>query len=47
MVLVKKGPFIRFFILDHIGQENEFYDILQRRKNFLSYKNKKLKRSKN
>ena len=47
MVLVKKGPFIRLFILGHIGTENEFYDILQRRKNFLSYKNKKLKRSKN
>ena len=47
MVLVKKGPFIRLFILGHIGQENEFYDILQRRKNFLSYKNKKLKRSRN
>ena len=47
MVLVKKGSFFRLLILGHIGQENEFYDILERRKNFLSYKNKKLKRSKN
>ena len=47
MVLVKKGPFLRLFILRHIGQENEFYDILERRNTFLRYKNKKLKRSKN
>ena len=47
MVLVKKGPFFRLFILGHIGQENDFYDILERRNTFLGYKNKKLKRSKN
>ena len=47
MGLVKKGPFIRFFILDHIGQENEFYNILQRRNTFLSNKNKNFERSKN
>ena len=47
MVLVKKGPFFRLFILGHIGQENEFYDILERRNTFLRYNNKKLKRSKN
>ena len=47
MVLVKQGPFFRLLIFGNIGQENEFYDILERRKNFLSYKNKKLKRSKN
>ena len=46
MVLVKKGPFFRLFILGHIGQETEFYDVLERRITFLSYKNKKLKRSK-
>ena len=47
MVLVNNGPFFRFFILGNIGQENEFYDILQRRNTFLGYKNKKLKKSKN
>ena len=47
MVLVKKGPFFRLFILGHIGHENEFYDILERRNTFLGYKNKKLQRSKN
>ena len=47
MVLVKNGPFFRLFILGHIGQENEFYDVLERRNTFLSYKKKKLKRSKN
>ena len=45
MVLVKKGPFFRLFILGNIGQENEFYDILERRNTFLSNKNKKLKKS--
>ena len=47
MVLVKKGPFFRLFILGHIGQENEFCDILERRNTFLRYKNKKFERSKN
>ena len=47
MVLVKKGPFIRLFILGHIGQENEFCNILEGRNTFLSYKNMKFERSKN
>ena len=33
--------------LGNIGQENVFYDILQRKSKFLGYKNKKLKKSKN
>ena len=33
--------------LGTIGQENVFYDILQRKSNFLGYKNKKFKKSKN
>ena len=33
--------------LGNIGQENVFYDILQRKSNFLGYKNKKFKKSKN
>ena len=30
MVLVKKWPFFQFFFLSNIGQENVFYDILER-----------------
>ena len=33
--------------LRNIGQENVFYDILERKKVFLGYKNKKFKKSKN
>ena len=35
------------FFLDKIGQENVFYDILERNNAFVAYKNKKLKQSKN
>ena len=41
--LSKNGHFFNFFFLGNIGQENIFYDILQRKKAFLSYKNKKFK----
>ena len=44
MVLFKQGPFFRLFIFGNIGQENEFYDILERRKNFLSYKKQKVEK---
>ena len=37
MVLVKKGPFFCLFILGNIGQENEFYDFLERRNTFVGY----------
>ena len=43
----KIGHFPSFFILGNIGQENVFYDILQRKNAFLGYKNKKFKKSKN
>ena len=43
----KIGHFSIFFFLGNIGQENVFYDILQRKNVFLSYKNKKFKKSKN
>ena len=46
MVSVKKWPFSRFFFAN-IGQENVFYDILQRKNAFLGHKNKKSKKSKN
>ena len=47
MVLVQKWPFFQLFFLGNIGQENVFYDILQRKNAFLGYKNKKFKKSKN
>ena len=47
MVLVQKWPFFQLFFLSNIGQENVFYDILERKNAFVGYKNKKFKRSKN
>ena len=47
MVLVQKWPFFQLFFLSIIGQENVFYDILERKKAFLGYKKKKFKKSKN
>ena len=35
------------FFLGNIGQENIFYDILERKNAILGYKNKKFKKSKN
>ena len=43
----KNGHFSTFFFLGNIAQENLFNDILQRKNAFLSYKNKKFKKSKN
>ena len=43
----KIGLFFIFLFLGNIGQENVFYDILQRKNLFLSYKNQKFKKSKN
>ena len=47
MILVQKWPFFQVFFLRNIGQENVFYDILERKNAFLAYKNKKFKKSKN
>ena len=47
MVLVQKGQFFQLFFLVNIGQENLFYDILERKKPFLGYKNNMFKKSKN
>ena len=47
MVLVQKWPFFQLFFLGNIGKENIFYDILERKNVFLSYKNNKSKKSKN
>ena len=46
MVLVQKWSFFKFFFFRHICQENVFYDILERKNAFLSYKNKKFIKSK-
>ena len=47
MVLVQKWPFFQLYFLGNIGQENVFYDILEQKDAFLSYKNKNFKKSKN
>ena len=44
---LKNGHFSNFFFLGNIGQENVVYDILERKNNFLDYKDKKFKKSKN
>ena len=41
MVLVKKWPFFQLIFLANIGEENAFYDILERKNTFLASKNKK------
>ena len=43
----KNFHFSNFFCLGNIGQENVFYDILERKNAFLGYKTKKFKKSKN
>ena len=47
MVLVPKWTFFRLFFLGKIGQENFFYDVLERKNAFLGCKNQKFKKSKN
>ena len=47
MVLVQKWPFFHLCFLGNIDQEKVFYDILERKKAFLGYKNKELKKLKN
>ena len=47
MVFVQKWPFFELCFLGNVGQENVFYDILQRENAFLRYKNMKFKKSKN
>ena len=43
----KMAIFPTLFFLGNIGQENVFYDILERKNAFLGYKNNKSKKSKN
>ena len=47
MVLIKKWPFFQLFFLGNIVQENVFYDILERKNDFLHYKDQKFKKSRN
>ena len=47
MVLVQNWSFLHVFILGNRGQENVFYDILERKKVFLCCKNKKFKKLRN
>ena len=47
MVLVQKWPFFLLFFLGNIGMANVFYGILEQNNDFLGYKNKKFKKSKN
>ena len=42
----KNNHFFNFFLLGNIGQENVFYDILERKDAFLGHKKKKFKKSK-
>ena len=44
MVLVQEWPFFQLFFLANIGEENVFYDILERKDAFPGYKNKKFKK---
>ena len=47
MVLVEKWPFFQLFFFGNIGQKTVICDILERKKVFLGYKNKKFNKSKN
>ena len=47
MVLVQNWSFLHVFILGNRGQENVFYNILERKNAFLGCKNKKFKKFKN
>ena len=47
MVLVKNWPFFHVLFFGQHRPGNVFYDILKRKNVFLSYKNKKFKKSKN
>ena len=47
MLLVKNWPFSDFCSFGNIGKENVFYDILERKNDFLGDKNTKFEKSKN
>ena len=45
MVLVQKLPFFQLFFLGNIGQENVFYEILERKNAFLGYKKQEVEKA--
>ena len=45
--MVQKWLFFKLLFLGNIGQENVFYDILDKKKAFLGYRNKKFQKTKN
>ena len=47
MFLVQKCPFFQLFFLGIIGQENVFYDIPERKNDFLGYKKKQVQNVEN
>ena len=44
MVLVQKWPFFQLFFLGNTGQENNLYDILERKNAFLRYKKQEVQK---
>ena len=47
MVFVQKLPLYQPVFLGHVGKDNVFHDILERKKSFLGFKNQKFKKSLN
>ena len=47
MVLVQKWPFRQLFFVGNIGQENVFYDDVERKKRFPKVQKQKFKMTKN
>ena len=47
MALVQKWPFLQLSFLGNISQKSVFYDILEQKRAFLGFKNKKFKNSEN
>ena len=47
MVFVENWPFFQLFFFGKNSTKKWIYDIVEQKNNFLGYKNKKLKRSKN
>ena len=43
MLLLREWQFIELFFLVNLGQENVFYDILERKNGFLGYKKRSSK----
>ena len=46
MVFVQQWPFFNLYSLGNVGQQNDFYDIKERKNPFLGYKRKSSKSQK-